>query len=76
MWRNLLFQVPGLGKDKCKLIADKFPTYQALLKDCDKEKQLKNLAVERGTKSIKIGGNIAERIYKVFGSINGKESLY
>ena len=72
IWKNILFQTPGLGKDKCKAIAEKYPTYRHIIKDCDKDKQLKNLQVGKGTKSMKIGSSIAERLYKVFGSLNGK----
>lgn len=55
IWRNILFQMPGIGKDKCKVIVDKFPTYQHILQDSKKSKSLKNLNVSRGTKSIKLG---------------------
>lgn len=55
IWRNILYQMPGIGKDKCKVIANKFPTFQDILKDCKKNKNLKNLDVSRGTKSMKLG---------------------
>lgn len=59
IWRNILFQTPGVGKDKCKAIGDKYPTYKSIIKDCEKDKQLKYLPVERGVKSSKIGSAIA-----------------
>lgn len=55
IWRNILFQMPGIGKDKCKVIANKFPTYQHILKDSKKNKNLKSLEVSKGTKSTKLG---------------------
>jgi endonuclease III-like uncharacterized protein len=27
LWRNIFYQIPGLGKEKCNAIALKFPTY-------------------------------------------------
>lgn len=55
IWRNILFQMPGIGKDKCKVIAEKFPTYQHIVQDSKKSKSLKNLDVSKGTKSTKLG---------------------
>lgn len=43
IWRNILFQTPGIGKDKCKIIANNLPTYQHILKDFNTKKSLKSL---------------------------------
>ena len=55
IWRNILFQMPGLGKEKCKAIANNFPSYQIILADSKKNKNLKKLDVSKGTKSTKLG---------------------
>jgi hypothetical protein len=64
----MMFQVPGIGKDRVKAISEHFPSYEAVLADCKDKKSLKNLVVGRGVKGAKIGKAVADRIYKVFGS--------
>ncbi len=63
-----MFQVPGIGKDRVKVISEHFSSYEAVLGDCKDKKSLKNLVVGRGVKGAKIGKAVADRIYKVFGS--------
>ena len=75
-WRNMLFQVPGIGKDKVNSIVGDFCSYEKMSEDCESKKILKNLVVGRGLKGAKIGKSTADRIYKVFGSLNSKEKLY
>jgi hypothetical protein len=67
-WSNMIFQVPGIGKDRVKAISEHFPSYEAVLIDFKNKKLLKNLVVGRGVKGAKIGRAVADRIYKVFSS--------
>lgn len=66
-----MYQIPGLGKDKCMKIAEKFPTYQSILKDYSGEQGLKELAIGKG----KLGQNLAKRVYKVFLGTKYQESV-
>ena len=72
----MMFQVPGIGKDRVKTLVDTFGTYEEILQDDQTVKKLKNLVVGRGVKGAKIGKAVAERIYKVFGYENPNEKLY
>ena len=31
LWKNIFYQIPGLGKEKCILITEKYPSYESLL---------------------------------------------
>lgn len=52
-------------------IAEKFPTYQSILKDYSGEQGLKELAIGKG----KLGQNLAKRVYKVFLGTKYQESV-
>jgi hypothetical protein len=72
----MMFQVPGIGKDRVKSVVEGFRTYEEVLQDEQEKNGLRNLVVGRGVKGAKIGKAIADRIYKVFGSIKHNEKLY
>ena len=74
-WLNILYQIPGLGKDKCHRIAEGFPTYQSILQDYNGEQKLRDLEIVRGNKSTKLGLVLAKRIYKVFLSVKFQDSV-
>lgn len=63
-WKNVLFQVPGLGKEKCIAIASKYTTFRSLIDDYIGARELKSIAVQKGVKDIKLGSVLADRIYK------------
>lgn len=61
-WVNILYQIPGLGKDRCLKLAESFPTYQSILKDYEGSQKLKDTMIGKS----KLGKALATRIYKVF----------
>lgn len=70
-WVNILYQIPGLGKDKSLKIAEKFPTYQSILRDYEGAQELKDTLVGKS----KLGKSLATRIYKVFLGTKYQESV-
>lgn len=42
-WLNILYQIPGLGKEKCYRIAESFPTYKSILHDYNGAQKLRDL---------------------------------
>lgn len=68
---NILYQIPGLGKEKCLRIAESFPTYQSILKDYEEKQKLKDLMIGKS----KLGTLLATRIYKVFLGTKYKSSV-
>lgn len=71
LWVNILFQIPGLGQEKCLAIAQIYPNYKSLLFDFEGAKELKNLSVRRGLKEARLGETLANRIYKSLFSLKG-----
>ena len=75
LWRNVFYQIPGLGKEKCTAIAARFPNYEALLEDYRTGRQLKNVAVSRGVREIRLGAVLANRIYRCLFTEDGSASV-
>ena len=67
---NILFQIPGLGQEKCRIIAQNYPNYKALLLDFLGGKELSDLPVRSGVKEIRLGEVMANRIYKALFNLN------
>ena len=74
-WTNILFQIPGLGQQKCKNIAQRYPSYKALLLDFLGEKELSDIPVRSGVKEIRLGEVMANRIYKGLFGMNSQENI-
>ena len=69
---NILYQIPGLGQEKCKAITEKYPNYEALFLDYIGERELSKLQVKSGVKEIKLGEALSNRIYRALFSENSQ----
>lgn len=72
---NVLFQIPGLGQEKCLAIVQKYSNYESLLYDFMGNQDLSELQVRRGLKEMRLGEPIANRIYKSLFSTNFEENI-
>lgn len=71
VWINLLFQIPGLGEEKVRKVADSFQTYVSVVKDYLNEQKLKDVQVGRK----KLGADWAKKIYAVLLGVKYAEAI-
>lgn len=71
VWATMLYQIPGIGIDKAEMIAESYPTLEALYEGIQ-HNELENIPVRRGDKTGKLGKALSSKIARIFTSTNSK----